>query len=219
LEVTLDTPFYGFKLDDEQRDFVNAILSDDIDIVFCNAKSGTGKTTLSVMCANMLVDNKQFENIIYVAAPVQEMKQGYLPGDLTQKSSVYYEPLYQAMIEAGINPNTALYSDSLVNQKNGTAFIKPITHTFTRGTNFKNAVVIIEESQNFTAAELKKILTRCHDSCKVILIGHTGQIDIQKNSGFENYLNHFDGHDRCAVCELTTNHRGWISTYADELYT
>jgi predicted ribonuclease YlaK len=61
------------------------------------------------------------------------------------------------------------------------------------------------------------VFTRIHDNCKVIVIGHTGQIDIRGGSGFARYLEHFDGQDRCAVCKLTTNHRGWLSTYADEL--
>ena len=80
-----------------------------------------------------------------------------------------------------------------------------------------NKVVIIDEAQNFTAGELKKVLTRIHDSCKVIVIGHTGQIDIQGGSGFERYLEYFSGHERCAVCKLTTNHRGWLATFADAL--
>jgi DNA modification methylase len=36
-------------------------------------------------------------------------------------------------------------------------------------------------------------------------------------SGFAKYLEHFEGHEKCAVCKLTTNHRGWLSTYADQL--
>lgn len=77
--------------------------------------------------------------------------------------------------------------------------------------------MILDESQNYTVAELKKVLTRCHDTCKVIVIGHTGQIDIRGGSGFAKYLEHFKDQEKCAVCELTTNHRGWLSTYADML--
>ena len=38
-----------------------------------------------------------------------------------------------------------------------------------------------------------------------------------ENSGFVRYLNHFKDDSRTAVCELKTNHRGWISSHADEL--
>ena len=122
-----------------------------------------------------------------------------------------------AMIEVGMNPNTDVCGESMTAKKRGEGFVKLLTHTYLRGTNLQNKVVILDESQNYTVAELKKVLTRCHDSCKVIVIGHTGQIDIRGGSGFAKYLEHFQGQERCAVCKLTTNHRGWLSTFADML--
>ena len=107
-----------------------------------------------------------------------------------------------------------------MNEKNGTAYIRCVTHTFLRGTNFENKVVIIDEAQNYYFDELMKVLTRIHDSCKVIVIGHDGQIDLYKNperSGFVRYLNWFMGDERCEVCELKNNYRGWISQHADSL--
>jgi phosphate starvation-inducible protein PhoH len=83
--------------------------------------------------------------------------------------------------------------------------------------NLENKIVIIDEAQNFTTEELKKVLTRIHDSCKVIVVGHTGQVDISGRSGFARYIQHFSTADRCEVCELTINHRGWLSSYADNL--
>ena len=180
---------------------------------------GTGKTTLAMGAARILVQDKRndLEGIVYIVSPYGEQKQGYLPGSITEKSEVYYEPAYQAMIEVGMNPNTDVYSESMVSKKKGEAYVKMLTHTYLRGTNLQKKVVILDESQNYTVPELKKVLTRCHDSCKVIVIGHTGQIDIRGGSGFARYLDHFEGQDKCAVCKLTTNHRGWLSTYADAL--
>ena len=60
-------------------------------------------------------------------------------------------------------------------------------------------------------------MTRIHDSCKVIVVGHTGQVDISGRSGFAQYIKHFSVADRCEVCKLTVNHRGWLSSYADSL--
>ena len=72
--------------------------------------------------------------------------------------------------------------------------------------------------------ELKKTLTRMHDSNKIIVIGHTGQCDLYKHtekSGFLPYLNYFTElsktDNRVKICELKTNHRGWFSTMADSL--
>lgn len=211
--------FYSMTLDEDQIAFVDAIKDPGKSIIFCDAPAGTGKTTLAMGAARLLVQDKRndLEGIVYIVSPYGEQKQGYLPGSITEKSEVYYEPAYQAMIEVGMNPNTDVYSESMIVKKKGEAFVKMLTHTYLRGTNLRKKVVILDESQNYTVPELKKVLTRCHDSCKVIVIGHTGQIDIRGGSGFARYLEHFAGQEKCAVCKLTTNHRGWLSTYADAL--
>ena len=211
--------FYDMTLDEDQAAFVKAIKDKNKTIIFCDAPAGTGKTTLAMGAANILVQDKrnELDGIVYIVSPYGEGKQGYLPGSITEKSEVYYEPAYQAMIEVGMNPYTDVCSDAMTAKRKGEGFVKMLTHTYLRGTNLQKKVVILDESQNYTVAELKKVLTRCHDSCKVIVIGHTGQIDIRGGSGFQKYLEHFEGHEKTAVCKLTTNHRGWLSTFADEL--
>ena len=211
--------FYNMILDEDQIAFVEAIKDPEKTIIFCDAPAGTGKTTLAMGAAQILVQDRRndLEGIVYIVSPYGEQKQGYLPGSITEKSEVYYEPAYQAMIEVGMNPHVDVCSESMTVKKKGEAYVKLLTHTYLRGTNLQKKVVILDESQNYTVPELKKVLTRCHDSCKVIVIGHTGQIDIRGGSGFSKYLEHFEGHEKCAVCKLTTNHRGWLSTYADAL--
>ena len=216
----LDTSiFYGMNLDKEQADFVDAIWDETNDIIFCNSKAGTGKTTIATGVANLLVYYEFFDNIIYIMAPYGEKKQGWLPGDITEKSSVYFEAFYQALVVCGINPMTCVNNNSIVNQKYGTGYITCITDTFLRGSNLEHAVVIIDEAQNCTRSQLKKILTRVTDSTKVIVIGHDQQCDLEdkRASGFTAYLEHFKGQERAAICELKTNHRGWVSRHADEL--
>ena len=210
---------FEFDIDEHQAAFVDAILSKDKTIVFCNAAAGTGKTTLAIGAANILVKDKRnnYDGIVYIVSPYGEQRQGYLPGSITEKSEVYYEPAYQAMIEVGMNPNTDICSESMTSKKRGEAFVKLLTHTYLRGTNLSKKVVIIDEAQNYTVAELKKVLTRVHDDCKVIVIGHTGQIDISFGSGFAKYIEHFRTYEDGVICELTVNHRGKISRYADEL--
>ena len=217
---TLDNkPFYGMTLDEEQLNFANMIINPDIDIIFVNSKAGTGKTTITTGAANLLVKYGVFDNIVYIMSPYGERKQGWLPGSITEKSSVYFEAFYQALNNCGINPYTAINDDSMVNQKNGTGYITCITDTFLRGSNLDNAVVIIDEAQNCTKSQLKKILTRVGKKVKVIVIGHELQCDLDdpKTSGFTAYIKHFEGKERVGICSLTINHRSWISQFADEL--
>lgn len=218
---TLDGhPFYGMILNEEQKVFAEAIWNPENLIVFCDSRAGTGKTTVAVGVANMLVQYGLYDGIVYIAAPVQEEKLGYMPGTLQDKVSLYFDPLYQALIKLNINPNTAINQLDIENQKNGTGYIDAITHVFLRGQNFENKVVICEESQNLYGDELKKVLTRIHDNCKTIVIGHTGQCDLYHNpehSGFAPYIEHFRDEPYAQVCALTKNYRGKVSTHADEL--
>lgn len=218
--ITLDESlFYGIKLDQEQLAFANAIWSPNYDIIWCNAKSGCGKTTVATGVANMLVQYGFYDGIVYIMSPYGERKQGWLPGSITEKSSVYFEAFYQALINCNVNPNTAINDESMVNQKNGTGYITCITDTYLRGTNLENKVIILDEAQNYTVSQLKKTLTRVCENSKVVVIGHDLQCDLANplESGFTRYIKHFEGQERSIVCNLTINHRGWISRHADEL--
>lgn len=193
--------FYGMVLDDEQYAFADAIWSPDYDIVFCNSVAGTGKTTIATGVANLLCQYNIYSDIVYVMSPYGERKQGWLPGTITEKSSVYFEAFYQALDVCDINLHTAINTESMVNQKNGTGYITCITDTFLRGTNLDNSVVIIDEAQNYTVPQLKKVLTRIGEHTKVIVIGHELQCDLDSDakSGFVKYIEHFRGCERAAV--------------------
>lgn len=218
---TLDGhPFYGMELDEQQKIFAEAIWNPNNLIVFANACAGSGKTTIAVGVANMLVQYGLYDGIVYVISPVQEEKSGFLPGDADQKTQVYTAPLYDALKKLDINPFTAVNQESITNQKNGTGYIDCVSHLWLRGCNLENKVVIVEETQNFYKDELKKVLTRIADNSKTIVIGHTGQCDLYhypERSGFAPYIEHFRNEPYAQICELTKNYRGKVSTRADEL--
>lgn len=215
-----DNAFYGIELDEKQKEFRDAIWDDNYDIIFCNSVAGTGKTLIAVATANLLVQYRKYDGIVYVISNTQEERIGFLPGDIASKVEPYTAPLYDALYKIGVNPNVAINQMSILNSKEGTGYIDAISHTYLRGCNLERKVVIIEESQNFYLDELKKTLTRIHDTSKTIVIGHSGQCDLYKNperSGFSTYLKHFEGKSRCKVCSLEKNYRGWVSNWADNL--
>jgi len=210
--------FYGLVLDSAQEVFRDAIWSEDVDIVFADARAGTGKTLIAAATANMLCEYGRYKGIVYIMSPCQEQTLGFLPGSQGDKESPYMEGFYQALMTIGVNMGMAL-NDDISNQKQGTGYIETRTHTFLRGLNFENKVVILDESQNMTVPEMQKIITRIHDNCKVVVIGHHLQIDIKNpsKSGFVRYLEHFKDKPRATVCELTKNYRGWIASHADSI--
>lgn len=219
-----DQPFYGLELDEDQQAFRDAIYDPKKLIVICDARAGTGKTTISLGVANILVGYGLYNNIYYIMSPTQEQKQGYLPGNLEDKSAPYMEPLIEAMNTLSIPSKCLETEDNIEAMKNGDAYIKFRVHTYLRGCNFENSIIIIDEAENFYFDELKKTLTRIHDNCKVILIGHREQCDLYKNaekSGFVPYIDAFskivNTDDRVAICQLTKNYRGWLSNFCDDV--
>ena len=215
----LDDNFFGYTLNDEQKLFKDSVWNPDVKIIFSDSKAGTGKSLIAVGTAVILVEYCMYEGITYIVSPTQELKQGYLPGTLEEKTQFYFQPLYQSLSKIGKNPMIAIAQCNIMNKKNGNDFIDAIPHTFLRGTTFENRVVIIDEAQNFTIEELRKVLTRISDNCKTIVIGHSGQIDLldKNNSGFTKYLNWFKNEEYCKICNLNKNYRGKISMRADDL--
>lgn len=212
--------FFGLadKLTDEQWKYVDSIVDKQFTIV--NAPSGSGKTTLAVGCAKILK-----RDLIYIFSPVEENTLGYTPGTVEEKEEKYIVPLKDALIEIGEQPDRVIESQSNINNiKQGNTWVKAMSHVFARGTNIKSTeqsekLVILDEVQNFTRGELKKILTRIHDNVKVVMIGHDGQCDLKnKNkSGFIPYVKHFENEDYVSVCNLTYNFRGKLAQKADQL--
>lgn len=219
-----DHLFYGLRLDEEQKKFRDEIWNPERIIIMCNAKAGTGKTTVALGTANLLVNYGFYNGIVYIMAPTQEQRQGYLPGGIEEKSAPYMEPLIEAMNTLGIDSSTLISEDNMDNIKTGNAYINFTVTTFLRGCNFENKVIILDEFQNQYFDEAKKTLTRIHDNCKVICIGQDTQCDLFKHaerSGFVPYLKAFEKikskDNRVAICNLTTNHRGWLSTFCDNV--
>ena len=223
-ETLEDHPFYGLKLDPEQKIFRDAIWDKDNIVTICEARSGSGKSTVALGVANLLVQYGRYEEIVYIAFPTQEQRQGFIPGDPEDKNAPYMEPLYQALLTLNINPDTAIKSSTNIQgMKNGTAYITFTSDTYLRGTNFENKVIIVDEFQNSYFDISKKVLTRIHDSCKVIICGQMAQCDLlkhQERSGFKVYIDAFEkikDDPRVSICKLNTNHRGWFSSFCDDV--
>ena len=186
----------------------------DKQLVIVNAKAGTGKTTLAVACAAVIG-----KPLYYTFPTVEEGTLGFTPGDVEEKEAKYITPLLDALREIREDPRLVLHRESNPDFMNAGAWVHAKSHVYMRGTNIGNATLIIDEAQNLTRGELKKVLTRVLPGVKVIMIGHDGQNDLAdpSKSGFVPYLGHFRDRQYVGICELTKSFRGEISQWADEL--
>lgn len=206
--------FFGLTLNEGQQVFRDAIMSEDKQVVIANAVAGSGKTLIATACARMLQAYHGYDGVVYVFSANQEQALGYRPGTTEEKIGDYLQPLEDALIKLNEEPDKAISSTDTI--KMGTAWIDARPSTFLRGVNFNHKVVIIDECQNFTVPEIKKVISRCDDACKVILIGCSAQIDIGADSScFERLIQYLGAYDFVKVCHLPISYRGRLCEIVD----
>ena len=206
--------FFGLTLNEGQQVFRDAIMSEDKQVVIANAVAGSGKTLIATACARMLQAYHGYDGVVYVFSANQEQALGYRPGTTEEKIGDYLQPLEDALIKLNEEPDKAISSTDTI--KMGTAWIDARPSTFLRGVNFNHKVVIIDECQNFTVPEIKKVISRCDDACKVILIGCSAQIDIGVDrSCFERLIQYLGAYDFVKVCHLPISYRGRLCEIVD----
>lgn len=213
-------PFYGLDCsDEEQVAYRDALWDRNKRIVLVDACAGSGKTTLAVAVALMYVKYGICDEAYYVRTPSSEGRIGFLPGDRSSKERSYMQPLYSSLITLGENPIAMINDDNFLNQKMGTGVFTTMTDVYILGSDFSKKFVIIDEAQCMTSEQLKSILTRCHDDCKVVVIGSTLQIQgiNPEQSGLIKCINHFKDKEWAQVCHLTKNYRGELSAWADKM--
>lgn len=209
--------FYGFVLNEYQQKFVDAIMSEEHNFILADATAGSGKTLLAVACANLLINrDNRYKSAEFIFPVIEEGTLGYRPGDTKSKESDYLEPLYQALTKCNVIPGQAISSD--ISEKNGTAWLEAHSATFCRGVNYEKQVVIIDEAQNMSVPILKRVISRCYDNTKVIVLGCQAQTDIPINrSGFKQLIDHMEGFEGYIKCELPISYRGKLAMHIDKL--
>jgi phosphate starvation-inducible PhoH-like protein len=141
------------------------------DMIFAVGPAGTGKTYLSIALAVKSLKEKTAKKII-LSRPAVEAgeKLGFLPGDMKDKIDPYLQPLYDALED--MLPQVKL-QDMI---EKHVIQIAPLA--FMRGRTLSDAVVILDEAQNTTPAQLRMFLTRMGWNTKMIITGDITQIDL-----------------------------------------
>ena len=167
------------------------------DMVFAVGPAGTGKTYLSIALAVKALKDKTAKKII-LSRPAVEAgeKLGFLPGDMKDKIDPYLQPLYDALEDMLPQVKLQDMMDKHIIQ------IAPLA--FMRGRTLSDAVVILDEAQNTTPAQLRMFLTRMGWNTKMIITGDMTQIDLPRSqkSGLVEALNILDGVEGIGIVEL-----------------
>ena len=156
---------------ENQQKLVDAFENNDM--IFATGPAGTGKTYLSIALAVRALKEKAIRKII-LSRPAVEAgeKLGFLPGDMKDKIDPYLQPLYDALED--MLPAVKLQD---MMEKN---IIQIAPLAFMRGRTLSDAVVILDEAQNTTTAQLRMFLTRMGWTTKMVITGDMTQIDLPR---------------------------------------
>ncbi len=164
-----------------QQKLVDAF--DKSDMIFAVGPAGTGKTYLSIALAVKALKEKSAKKII-LSRPAVEAgeKLGFLPGDMKDKIDPYLQPLYDSLEDMIPAARLQDMMDKHIIQ------IAPLA--FMRGRTLSDAIVILDEAQNTTTAQIRMFLTRMGWNSKMIITGDMTQIDLPRDqkSGLKEAL-------------------------------
>lgn len=150
----------------------------DSSIVFGIGSAGTGKTFLAASYAAELLYYRNIEKIVITRPNVESGRSlGFLPGELDEKYAPYLEPFNDCFRK--------FLGKSFYEYCLKTKVIEPIPLGFMRGRSFDNTLILADEMQNATKADMLMFLSRLGKNSKVIISGDPRQCDIS-NSGLQD---------------------------------
>jgi phosphate starvation-inducible PhoH-like protein len=115
-------------------------------------------------------DTNKYEKIIIVRPAVEaEEKLGSLPGGLEEKLDPYIYPSYYLL--------NKIIGKEAREQLKDEGYIEVAALAYMRGWNVDNTILVFEEAQNATPAQIKLLLTRIGFNSKFFLSGDLEQSD------------------------------------------
>ena len=169
---------------DNQKLFFQKISDFNHQLILCHGIAGTGKTYVSCYKAlqDVLRRGTPYEKLIIINPTVDvgnEDKLGYLPGELSQKIQQYNESTFTIL--------NSIVGKAKANKLIQDGKVEIGVLNFLRGVNLENCYVILDEAQNVSPMQIKTIMTRISENCKMIIQGDLSQCDKYKTNGVTNY--------------------------------
>lgn len=160
---------FGVQLNEEQKEAKNLIRENQVVII--TGRAGCGKSLVSAQAAMDFLSQKMVDEILVTRATIEVGNSlGLLPGSLDEKFNPYLEAFLENL-EKLVDKKRVM---ELVQEKKIVAM--PVQ--FIRGKTIDD-VLVVEEAQNLTKAQMLAILTRLGKTGKIIINGDNEQKDIK----------------------------------------
>jgi PhoH-like ATPase len=198
---------------------LHALLDPHIDLVVLTGPAGSGKTLLALAAAlEMVVERNMYDKIIVTrSTPEIAESIGFLPGTEEEKMLPWLAAITDSLEVLHKHDENTKGSMNYIMEK---ANIQYKSVNFMRGRSIQNSIVILDESQNLTASQLKTIITRCGEGTKIIVGGNLAQIDSNYlsavTSGLTYLVEKFKYFSGSATINLDGVVRSRLASFAEE---
>ena len=195
-----------------------ALLEPSIDLVILTGPAGCGKTLLALAAAlEMVIERGMYDKVI-VTRNTPEIAEsiGFLPGSEEEKMAPWLAAITDSLEVLHKSDEHPHASVNYIMEKANIQF-KSIN--FMRGRSIQHAIVILDECQNLTAAQLKTIITRCGEGTKLICSGNLAQIDSNYltavTSGLTYIVERFKNFEGSTTINLSGVVRSRLASFAE----
>ena len=165
---------FSISLSDEQKRAKEQIIEHAYSFVV--GKAGSGKTLLAVQIALDMHFKRQYNKIVITRPTVATEDNGFLPGSEKEKMEPWLVPIVS-------NMKKVYNKEDKIQKMMDMGDIELVSLSHFRGRTFDNSVVIVDEFQNLTKAQLNMCLGRLGKDSIMIFCGDYQQIDLKD----ENY--------------------------------
>lgn len=204
-------------MNEKQRDYIRKINTHST--VLACGWPGTSKTYIPTVMACDAYLTGAVEKIIFTRPNISNSKSlGFFSGDKIEKCRNWLMPVISILNER-LGKNTV--DIALKNED-----IEFVPLETIKGNSFKNAFFIVDEAEDITREEAKKIITRAGEGTKCCLVGDLGQSELGKNSGLKMLIEMANKYPHLDVGVVDFNHvndivrsksvRDWIIAFNKE---
>lgn len=183
-------------LNKRQSEYINAIKTSTL--VVADGPAGAGKSYIPCLLAAAMLKERKIKKIV-LARPYASCGRtmGYNSGNLSEKIMPFMLPMI-GYLEEALGKNDVEY-------KIKTGVIEILPFEIIRGRSFDDAIVIADECQSATPAEMQALTTRIGEGCRLVVMGDGRQNDFKtkQENGIQylcRILENYDIRDSSVVC-------------------
>lgn len=168
--ISIVTALHKYDLTEEQVQAVETIKNNKI--VVLRGVAGVSKSFCAVYAAMHLLAERKLARIAVTRPMVATEKMGFLPGDIGEKVDPFLYPIIEFFNKFGDSGNKTF--ESLITGDK----VRRAPIAFLRGSTIEDEILIADEMQNSTPAQMLMLLTRLGRDGKIVITGDEDQSDL-----------------------------------------